>query len=490
MRQPLRCWFVCALAFVLIGVAFVMAQLPPMATPPLPAPLMYLRFTGPKNTKITIYRGFDQGQTLELPCTVGFRPGYVYRFAVTDVPSFPRQVFCPSLEVRGTLALQPKLRNAEFPAHINFSEDEFFKALNGKHIKKVVTLERPDLAIPTATKPDEPLEIVVPKDRDPYVEGAERGQPLVTFQLGQRFLTPQELNAMAIPGTVLLPGERVLGTPRFGPPLMWNWYPVHDPLHGPRHPSEFHTLWDGGDVGVPAGVTRGGKLKGLDATDTIAEYTDSKGNKRIAASNRVGVCVPRFIIFKSEAGLGATGTRSAINNNYVMQTPSSAVGQASVKEDFRLTRTDGLGTQMRLSGTFGSMTASVMGRQQGLEVKAFLRSVESVDAIAAGPSKAAEPADGPLKIIKWPDKSCVNVGEIVTFYLKYTNTGGQPISDINVNDSLMQRFEYVKGSTKTDRDAVFTIQPNDVGSSTLRWEFGAPLQPRESGLISFEVRVR
>src|SRR5687767_9089168 len=68
-------------------------HLPP--PPPPPAPLFYVRFSGPRETKITIYRGFDAGQTLELPCTVGFRPGYAYRFALFDVPRFPRQVFFP-----------------------------------------------------------------------------------------------------------------------------------------------------------------------------------------------------------------------------------------------------------------------------------------------------------------------------------------------------------------------------------------------------------
>ncbi len=181
----------------------------------MPAPLMYVRFAGPKGTKITVYRGFDAGQTLELPCTLGFRPGYSYRLAVFDVPGFPGQVFCPSLEVRGTLALSPKMKHADFPAHINFSEDEFRRVATGSFVKKVVALERPDMAYPVATKPNEPLEIPVPANRDPYLEAAERGQPLVVFQLGQRFLSPQELNALAIPGTVLLPGESILGTPRY-----------------------------------------------------------------------------------------------------------------------------------------------------------------------------------------------------------------------------------------------------------------------------------
>src|SRR5207253_698298 len=105
-----------------------------------------------------------------------------------------------------------------------------------------------------------------------------------------------------------------------------------------------------------------------------------------------------------------------------------------------------------------------VGRVLGLEIKASLRSVDAVNARMAGP-QPTEPADGPLVIIKWPDKSAVNVGEIVTFYLKYSNTGGQPITNVVVTDSLAPRFEYVKGSTKTDRDAMFTTQPNEVGSS-------------------------
>jgi uncharacterized repeat protein (TIGR01451 family) len=467
------------------------AQYPyqPMPQPvPLPSPLMYVRFTGPKGTKLTVYRGFDKGQTLELPCTLGFRPGYSYRFAVSDVAAFPRQVFCPSLDVRGTLALLPKMRNAEFPAHINFTEDEFSKVFLGSYVKKVVTLERPDLAMPIASKADEPLEVPVQPGRDPYVEAAERGQPLLVYQLGQRFLSPQELNALAIPGTVLLPGGAVLGVPRVLPSIPWQLCPVYDPLHGPRHPSEFVTIWDGGDSGAPVGF-RDGKLKGLDPTDTIAEYTDSRGVKKFAVSNRVGLCVPRFIVFKTELTLASQTARQAPNSALALASPSASVGQANLKEHTQQQSPESVTTKLRLSGTYNTLGTSVMGRVQGLEIKANLRSSESVQAVAVGPTQA-EPADGPLLIIKWPDKSCVNVGEIVTFYLKYSNTGAQPITSVVVSDSLAARFEYVKGSTKTDRDAMFTTQPNEVGSAVLRWEFTGALQPREHGLISFQVRVR
>ena len=47
-----------------------------------------------------------------------------------------------------------------------------------------------------------------------------------------------------------------------------------------------------------------------------------------------------------------------------------------------------------------------------------------------------------------------------------------------------------RGSARTDRNALFTIQPNEVDSSILRWEFTTPLPAREHGMISFQVRVR
>jgi uncharacterized repeat protein (TIGR01451 family) len=485
-------WLCCALWLGLATAEVAQAQFPFQPMPPLPptpGPLMYLRLTGPKGAKITVYRGFDNGQTLELPCTLGFRPGYSYRFAVFDIPALPRQIFCPSLEVRGALALSLKMRNSDFPAHINFTEEEFSKVILGTYVKKIVTLERPDRAIPIATKADEPLEIPVLSPRDPLIEAAERGQPLVVYQLGQRFLTTLELAAQAIPGTVLLPADKLLGAPRLPPYLKWSWCPVYDPLHGPRPPAEFVTLYDGGDSGPSAGFDRFGKLRGLDPTDTVAEYMDSKGTKKLAVSSRVGLCVPRFLIFKTEFSLATQAARLSVNSALATAAPSASVGQVSLKGQLQQQQPESIGSGMRLSGTFNTLGTSVAGRIQGLQIKSNLRSAESVDVVAAG-TKQVEPEDGPLVIIKWPDKSCVNVGEIVTFYLKYSNTGAQPITNVVVSDSLGARFEYVNGSTKTDRDALFTTQANEVGSTVLRWEFTGALQAREHGLVTFQVRVR
>jgi uncharacterized repeat protein (TIGR01451 family) len=79
---------------------------------------------------------------------------------------------------------------------------------------------------------------------------------------------------------------------------------------------------------------------------------------------------------------------------------------------------------------------------------------------------------------------------VVTFMLKYSNHGGKPITDVAVTDSLTTRLEYVPGSSQSDRPAVFTTQPNEAGSSLLRWEITGRLLPGQSGVVRFQARIR
>src|SRR5262249_46509531 len=97
---------------------------------------------------------------------------------------------------------------------------------------------------------------------------------------------------------------------------------------------------------------------------------------------------------------------------------------------------------------------------------------------------------GKFVLCKSVDKHTARLGDVVTFSLRYSNLGGQPIQDIAVVDSLTGRLEYVPGSAKTDRAASFTMLPNDAGSLQLRWEISGKLLPGDSGLITFQARVR
>src|SRR5207237_1154642 len=158
-------------------------------------------------------------------------------------------------------------------------------------VTKVVYLEHPDRAAPALGTGNEPAEMPIPPGRDLIAEARELGRPMLVVRLGQRTLAREELAHESVPGTILHPGERVL-PPAARPPCVPPASPCFfDPVLGPA-PPDAECLRDGGDRGLPAGIGADGHVYGLDAEDTVAEYTDSRGQRRITCSNRVCICVP------------------------------------------------------------------------------------------------------------------------------------------------------------------------------------------------------
>jgi uncharacterized repeat protein (TIGR01451 family) len=96
----------------------------------------------------------------------------------------------------------------------------------------------------------------------------------------------------------------------------------------------------------------------------------------------------------------------------------------------------------------------------------------------------------PLVLIKCADRPAAQVGDVVTFTLRYSNHGGRALTDVAISDSLTTRLEYVPGSARSDHEAVFTTQENEAGSLLLRWEIAGRLLPGESGAVRFQARVR
>ena len=458
----------------------------PMRLPPL----MYVRIAGPKGMKVTLFRGEPAGRTFDTPAVVGLRPGYAYRMMLTDIPGMPGVAFFPTIEARGSLLLASPLNGADYPATIVFSPDDLTSVEQGTLLTRLVVLERPDIAIPRDTTAENPIELSVAPQVNLWAEANDRGKPLVSIHLGQRKATAEELAASAIPGTILLPGEKNLAMPVAGPQIPFACWPVLDPILGPENPNNFVKIPDGGDIGTPAGIDRRtGRIVGLDSTDTVAKYTDSKGREKLAVSNRVGVCVPRYILLRHETVLALQGSRLTPGAARVAHGFGEINSKKGISEAEQRLALEQAGSKLRPSGAENVVLTSVTGKVQNLRVTAQLKGPAAVD-VSCPPPQTPEAADRPLLIIKWPDKRGANIGDIVTFTLKYSNQGGQPITNILVTDSLATRFAYVAGSTRTDREATFTVTPNEAGSSTLRWEFPGSLLPGESGLITFQVRVR
>ena len=67
--------------------AALFGQGPPQAAP-LPPPL-FVRLAGPAGMTVTVYRGGPQGEMLNTPCVIAFRPGYRYRIATRRVARAP-----------------------------------------------------------------------------------------------------------------------------------------------------------------------------------------------------------------------------------------------------------------------------------------------------------------------------------------------------------------------------------------------------------------
>jgi len=458
---------------------------PPQAVPP---PLLYVKFAAPAGMKITFYRGAAAGQTATAPCIVGLRPGFAYKVKLSDIPRFPGLTLYPTLEARGSMILGSRLRNADFPAALVFRDEDFTAAQAGAMVTKVVVLERPDQALPRASKADDPLEIDVPANQNPLQESLQRGRALLLLHMGQRQLGEEELAAFGASGTVLMPGEKVLPLPRAFPTVPWDCFPVFDPIHGPRHPGEDVTLWDGGDAGMPAGMDREGKLRGLDPSDTMAQYTDSHGRRQLSVSNRIGLCVPRFVIFRGETALASQVALLGPERNSSIFGGQVIHSHVPPLEQHQNQQLSGMAGAQRPSSNVATTGTAIFGRIDGLTVTASVRGTGTVQATKAPP--AVELPDKPLKIIKFPDKCGGLIGDLITFTIRFTNVGGRPIGDVLVSDSLTTRFEYVAGSSKSDRPATFTIQPNDAGSTVLRWEFPGTLQPGETGSVTFQVKIR
>jgi uncharacterized repeat protein (TIGR01451 family) len=543
LRLPhrVRFWFCACLLAALPFPA--RAQVPVQAH----APLLFVRFAGPEGLRVTFYQGAARPQELPAPVTVGLRPGYLYRMRLTGLPGRPGVSLAPTLQVCGTLHLSPRLRGSDYPAPVILNDHDIEQILRGAFLTKLVYLEDPERAAPM--RADNSLELDVPADRNLLEEVREYGRPMLIVRVGGREVGTEELVRQSVPGTILLPGERVLPPAAAPPCVPWAGVKFYDPFLGPKPPEE-ECLHDGGDVGRPVGLDRAGRLHGLDPSDTVAEYADSAGRRHLSVSNRVCLCVPRFAalrtelppaIFDTEVSLVTTQfTQEQLqlrervpplleNQNLqpgamkgrfrpsaavatvgtapllclkVLQAERLEIGPAEalctkravllneiertrLKQQIELARV--LTEQARLHGTEQVEGTAVVGKVKGLDV---IRAVAETRSLTVCCNEAPRPPDKPLVLFKWADRQAAQVGDVVTFYLKYSNQGGQPITDVAISDSLTPRLEYVPDSSRTDRDAVFTTQENEAGSLVLRWEVSGRLLPGQSGVVSFRARIR
>lgn len=475
-----------------ILLVFFTAPLPaagPLAVP-LPkqgaAPLLHVLFSGPEGVRVTFYQGLARPREFNTPVVVGLRPGYIYRVKVAGFADRPGVDFFPTLEVRGTIRLNPDTPGSRHPCPVYLSPFDVDQILDGSLITKVFYLEDPRKAIAEVGRRDRPFEAELPAERNLLDEARNLGRVVLTTRWGNRTQTDEELQADSTPGTILFPGERDLGWPRRPPQLpfaTWQWY---DPILGPRKLTE-ECLPDGGDRDEPVALDPAGELRGLDPEDTVAEYRDSAGTKKIAVSNRVCVCVPRFAVLRNLLRL--EGNRLVLVPNAVRKLEGQLLleGMQGPERVHQVEQPAALVVRQSPSQTEALMTTLVSASVEGTKrIKGRLLVHDLTSVCREEPTTP----ECPLLLQKWCDASNAQIGDLVTFTLKYSNDGGRPITDVIVSDSLTGRLEYVPGSAQSSRAAVFTTQPNDSGSVVLRWQITGALLPGQSGVVRFQAKVR
>src|SRR5262249_1300614 len=137
---------------------------------------------------------------------------------------------------------------------------------------------------------------------------------------------------------------------------------------GPYHASEEICFHDGGDVGLPAGYDRNGLLLGLDPSDTIAEYADSKGQKRIACSNRICLCVPRYVVTRGETVPAGQVTLLGPRDTATTLTQLSLNARVTPLQEWQRAQLGVLAGPQRPSVNLVTLGAAVVGRIEGLTV--------------------------------------------------------------------------------------------------------------------------
>lgn len=566
-------------SFVLHLIAGLVLAQPatPVAVPPPPikqngtAPLLYAKFIGPPGMEVTYYRGTNQGAVGVAPSLVGLRPGYVYRMEISKLAGHPGVSLYPTVEVIGTLRLPARISARKYPAPVVINEQDIEQVLNGAMVTKLVYLEHPDFASTDFYSPDAPPELPVSCAHDLLAQGHERGRPVMIVRLGQRSFTPDQMAHESAPGTILFPHETYLPPPGHPPvlaPITWPWA---DPFTGPKKPEEEY-LYNGcinpnrdsrspcatGDCqrspnrgGLP-GIDGDGNVGQLRPEDTVAEYTDCKGCRKLVVSNRVCLVVPRYAILRVEqplieyAAVTAPQGAKCVKEQQLMELrqpvnqainklivkglvgrsrPSGVIGKTVVvpltslhildaqkinvgpgealctKQMVQLNLVDRLRLQRQVEFALSLSQSQRSGSTHTVTGPEVVARVENGPEIIRAVAETREftaiclkeepcPPDRPLVLIKWSDRECTQVGDVVPFFLKYTNVGGKPLTDVAISDSLTTRLEYVPGSAQSNRPAVFTTQLNDAGSSILRWEITGKLLPGESGIVRFQAKVR
>src|SRR5262245_54183191 len=172
-----------------VGMPYPPPECPPgPPCPPIgpPAPVLAGRVIAPEGVKASVFPGSPGAKRFSAPSVFGFRPGYIYRLELTDLPGHPGEAIYPVLEVRGSLVPRPGMKYMDYPAPIYIGRADIEKALAGVLVTKAIYLEDPGKALPVQSKPDQPIEFTDTNDESAFKAAMENGRLVAILRFGDR----------------------------------------------------------------------------------------------------------------------------------------------------------------------------------------------------------------------------------------------------------------------------------------------------------------
>ncbi len=452
------------LSLVVLSTASLLAQGPMIGIMPPPGKL-HVRLMGEAGTQVSYLVAPNQWKASSLPCDLTLQPGARYLLKVENLPNCQGLVFYPTLEVLDVLYLPPKLKASDHPAPIYLTEQDGLSAVRGAMISKIITLEDPEspfvgLAAGINGGDAEPLAGLEAMDFAKQV-----GRPVALLRWGNKEPTADDLAGRSTN----------MAAPVCGPVV-----PVKPFKLGEE------CLRDGGDFHEPAHFANG-KLKGLNPSDTVMTYKDRTGRSIILPSNPVCLCVPRFVNIRQVTAaegfnLHEMANRVALAEPGLLMVRREAPVPARQLEEAIILK-------LRQKAEADIAVDRLITYTQVESVKIIGRLEKALEKVGVEPPEGPC-CDEPLEVCKSVSTDKAQIGDVVTFAIQYKNKSCQDIHDVAISDSLASRFEYIPGTAKSSREAVFVTTKNEVGSLVLRWEMKDPVPAKQGGEVTFQVRVK
>jgi uncharacterized repeat protein (TIGR01451 family) len=279
-------------------------------------------------------------------------------------------------------------------------------------------------------------------------------------------------------------------------------------------------------------------LSGLETEDTVGEFVDESGRRQVRPSTRACVYAPQFAAVRSASGphenLAVGGLAGTHDGRGVSGLRSRAVPLTGLQRE----QASGLLVRSRVSGlerpqgteALAQVAAAahhvklnnlfenrlfLAGGQLARAEEAYLAEALQIAAAwtrdqnpvivasdAAGQELIARfnveeyvvvedrRTPGDLKIVKLVDKPAAEPGEVLSFVLRFENTGERDLYYVAITDNLTPRLEYIEGTADCDRAGTFSTEDNGEGSVVLRFELSESLEGGSGGMLTFQCRVR